>query len=189
VTLAVISAAALAWLLRADLVGDRLLLRLWKTIEVGVGLLLMIGLLYVGTLQILVRYAPAGTLYASWTEELARLMVVWMTFWGAAVVQRSGGHMSVSLLYDALPKGGRKVIRIAGDMVILIVLALLVTEGWRIAYLQIGQTTITLDISIAAFAYAVPVGGSLMLLFVLLDIVARLRGQSTERDGAAGRLG
>lgn len=179
------SAVALTWLLRKNATGGGPLERAWLAFEVGLGLLLMLALLYVGALQIVVRYAPAGVFYASWTEELARLLVVWATFWGAAVVQREGGHMSVDLLYDALPPRGQQILRLLSDLVVLAILCILVAQGWRIAYLQIGQTTITLGISIAAFAYAVPVGGSLMLLFLAWDLLARTRRAFARPDAAS----
>jgi len=175
VAAAVVTAMGLTWVLRADVASAWVVMRLWKTVEIFVGLMLMLGLFYVGTLQVVVRYAPAGALYASWTEELARLMMVWTTFWGAVIVQRLNDHMSVPLLFDLLPRVGQLILRVIGDVVVLIVLVVLVREGWQVAARQIGQTTITLDISIAAFAFALPICGSLMLIFLVLDRVGQLR--------------
>ena len=180
--LVAISAVAMTWLLRAEAAAPDLWRRAWRLLELAVGLLLMLGLLYVGLLQIVVRYAPAGMLYASWTEELARLMLVWLTFWGAAMVQRTDGHMSVSVLFDLLPPGARRALHLLDGLAVLAILVVLATAGWQVAYSQLGQTTITLDLSIAAFACAVPVGGTLMLVFVLVDLARRF---ATPGDGRA----
>lgn len=175
VAAAVLTALVLTWVLRAEFADGPVFSRFWRCVEIVVGLILMLALFYVGTLQVVVRYAPAGALYASWTEELARLLMVWMTFWGAAMVQRLNDHMSVPLLYDLLPLLGRRILDVFGDLVILGVLLVLCYEGQRIAYRQLGQSTITLDVSIAAFAYALPVCGLLMLCCLVIDRVSRLR--------------
>ncbi|MBI4183869.1 MAG: TRAP transporter small permease [Proteobacteria bacterium] len=172
--LAAASALILCWLLRAAPAGRHPVARAGRLLEVAVGLFLMLGMLYAGTLQVVVRYAPAGALFASWTEEFARLMLIWMTFWGAAMVQRTGSHMAVGVFYDVLPGRAQRIVSLGADVVVLAVLVVLVKEGWQTATLQIGQTMITLDVSIAAFAYAVPVGCTLMLAYVVIDLGLRL---------------
>src|SRR5690606_19822608 len=38
-----------------------------------------------------------------WSEELARFSMVWVTMLGSAVVMRENGHITVSVLVDAMP--------------------------------------------------------------------------------------
>jgi len=38
-----------------------------------------------------------------WTEELARLDLIYLTFFGSIVAQRRGQHLRIETLVDALP--------------------------------------------------------------------------------------
>src|SRR5690625_5147839 len=40
----------------------------------------------------------------SWTEELARFLMIWLTFLGAAFSFQHGAHIGISMLTDKLPK-------------------------------------------------------------------------------------
>lgn len=53
-------------------------------------------------LQVFYRYVLNDAL--AWSEELARLMMVWMTFLGLPIAAYKLGHSALTLLLDALPE-------------------------------------------------------------------------------------
>ncbi len=48
----------------------------------------------------------------SWSDEVTRYLLIWSTFLGSTVVYRHKGHISVTLLQDAVKPGIDKVLRI-----------------------------------------------------------------------------
>lgn len=47
-----------------------------------------------------------------WAEEVARHMMIWLTFLGAGPVLRYGGHIAVDNLQDALPRQAAMALRV-----------------------------------------------------------------------------
>ena len=56
--------------------------------EKSVALIISIALLLTIMLQVTDRFLFGGALQLGWTEEIARILLLWLTFWGAVLVQR-----------------------------------------------------------------------------------------------------
>lgn len=98
-----------------------------------------------------------------WAEEVARHLMIWLTFLGAGPVLRYGGHIAVDNLQDALPRRAAAALRwlivvlLGGFFVFMVV--------WGGLYMQRAQyqTTAATQISFAWIYAAMPVGGLLLL--------------------------
>src|SRR6185369_4466103 len=112
-----------------------------------------------------------------WTEEASRLLLVWLTFWGATVLQRTNDHMVLSVFVDALPEAVRQVILILVDVVVVLALGFLAWYGWTAAQLTLAQQTIGLGVSLAVFAFPLPLAAGVMLAYTLYGSWRRLRGR------------
>lgn len=103
-----------------------------------------------------------------WAEEVARHLMIWLTFLGAGPVLRYGGHIAVENLQDALPR------TLAIGLRVLIALLVLGFAGFMIWYGLIYldrtqyQTTAATQISFAYIYAAMPIGGVLLLIHALL---------------------
>lgn len=64
-------------------------------------LILFVLLLSVATLQVFMRYVARFPL--PWTEELARFLLIWVTFLGAASVTRRKIHITVEIFSQKYP--------------------------------------------------------------------------------------
>jgi len=53
------------------------------------------------------------------TEEVSRILFVWLTFLGAVPVMRQHGHLGVEMVVGTLPAGGRRLCRIICDILII----------------------------------------------------------------------
>jgi len=47
-----------------------------------------------------------------WSEEVARYLMIWLTFLGIGLVLRLGGHMAVDSLQESLPPVGARALRV-----------------------------------------------------------------------------
>lgn len=137
-------------------------------------LILMLGAMAVIIFaNVLLRYLTSESI--EWAEEVARHLMIWLTFIGAGPVLRYGGHIAVENLQDGVPHwlavALRAVIAVAllGFFVFMIWYGLLYME--RTQY----QTTAATQISFAWVYAAMPVGGALLIvhwLFVLRRYLA-----------------
>ena len=117
-----------------------------------------------------------------WAEEVARHMMIWLTFLGAGPVLRYGGHIAVDNLQDNVPP------RVAVALRVLI--ALLMTGffvfmvWWGILYMQRAQfqTTAATQISFAWIYAAMPVGGVLLLMHWFLILRGYVRRRAFAAD-------
>ena len=149
----------------------------WALIEGLVGLFLVLVMISAATLQIVVRYFDIVAFDLHWTEELGRLALVWVAFWGAACLQRIDDHIRMTVLYDYIPDMGKAVFRIIGDVTTLAVLLLIVWFGWQTARSLDIMMTIALGVPISAFAYPVPIAGALMIIYTTITLARRLSGR------------
>lgn len=144
--------------------------------------MLLSGMALIVFANVLLRYATDGSLV--WAEEVARYAMVWLTLLGAGPVLRTGGHIAIENLQDALPKSAARAIRAA------IVIALcglgigMVVLG--VQYMQRAQYQLTASTQVS-FAYvyaAMPVGGALLLWSTVAMAASFVRERRFDADEA-----
>jgi len=121
--------------------------------------------------QVFGRYVLGHT--PSWSEELARYLMVWLTMLGSAAALRSGGHIAVTTLTDALPPNARRVALVVRDVALVCTCGILAWWGLGFARLNATQESAGMEIPMSIPYAALPVGAVLIALLVLL---ARLAG-------------
>jgi TRAP-type transport system small permease protein len=102
-----------------------------------------------------------------WVEEASRFTMVWLTFVGAGLVLRYGGHIGIDSLQQAAPRFA-PFIRAAIVAVMTLFFCAMVVIGTRYATLTWAQTTPVLEIPVGAVYLAMPVGFALMLVHLAL---------------------
>ena len=102
-----------------------------------------------------------------WVEEVSRYLMIWLTFIGAGLVLRYGGHIGIDTLQDAAPRHG-PWIRAAIFLLLLGFFATMVWLGLRYTLLTWGQTTPVMQIPVGAVYLAMPIGFALMIVHLLL---------------------
>jgi len=91
--------------------------------------------------NVVLRYAFNQGITSS--EELSRVFFIWLTFLGAVVAMREHGHLGVDSLIKRLPPAGAKLAVLAGQGLMLLATALMVSGSWT-------QTLINLPASMPA---------------------------------------
>ena len=124
------------------------------------------------TWQVFGRYALGRS--PAWAEELARYMMVWLTFLGAVAVLRSGSHLTVTALIDALGPRGRAVVLALRDLIMLLLCLGMAWASWQFTALNAAQETPALEIPMAVPNSAMVLGFALLALQIVL---ARLTGE------------
>ncbi len=109
----------------------------------------------------------------TWSEELSRLLLVWMTFLAAAVVSYDGTHLRVDTLFLRLSHRARRGVRAFNAGVVLVFLGVVAVYSLPILRLSAFGRTGTLDVPFAYFRAPATVGAALMFAFVLVRLLHR----------------
>ena len=112
-----------------------------------------------------------------WAEEVARYLMVWLTFLGAGPVLRYGGHIAVENLQDSLPTAWAKALRVLIAALLFGFFGFMVWGGALYLERAQFQMTPTTQISMAWVYAAMPVGGLLLILHFFFV----LRGYLSDR--------
>lgn len=106
----------------------------------------------------------------SWSEELTRFLLVWLSMLGAAVLLRRDDHIRLELLTDYLTPKLRLGLSLLLRLLVLGFLAILLYESWLVANARAVTHAPALGLSMRIPYLALPAGAVLMILFTLVNI-------------------
>ena len=66
---------------------------------------------------------------AVWTEELARVLMIWTGYLGISIVLRRRGHLGILYVVTKLPLSLQRIVKHFNDLLILIFMVVLVLNG------------------------------------------------------------
>ena len=141
--------------------------------------LLLLGLSMTATVivQVFSRYALNHSLF--WSEELARYLLVWLTFIGATVAYHRNMHPGVDVLFKRLQRKNRRRIRLFVHLVSLVFFLIIIWYGSSFAYFIRAQTTPALSLPKWLVFSIIPFSG---LLFTLHGTAFLLDGLQRRID-------
>ena len=111
-------------------------------------------------LQFFTRYAMNDS--ASWTEEIARYLLICITFIGAAIGVRKNNHIQVDFLYRILPKPLMRVMSTLVDVARIAFLAYATWLTFQLLQRIGGQQMAVVNLPIGLVYSVVLVGFALM---------------------------
>ena len=127
---------------------------------------------------------------AAYTDELARVLLVWVSMVGAALAFGVKAHLGVDFVVNMLHPEARKTLGMLVQVVTAVLAAVVfVVGGWGLAMGQMGQQLPTLPVSRGLVYISIPLGGVLICLFALENLVeifktpAELLSAQTKSEG------
>lgn len=145
-----------------------LLARLFRLTDIVAATLLGIVTLLISA-QVLVRYALGGSLV--WSEELTRLLFVWMVL----IAATSAAPMRVDLFVGILSPRLQALVRLIGEAIVIALTLVLVYGAWGMMDLTEFDSYTALGISIRWLYLALFASGGLWLLRSLGTLGRSLR--------------
>ena len=116
----------------------------------------------VTAMQVFFRYGLNNSLF--WSEELGRVLLVQLTFFGAAVALKARAHIGLDFLVRNLSERGRKVVALIVQVLSAVFFIVMMWYGAHFAMLLSKQSTATLGISRMIPFLAIPASGVIMLV-------------------------
>jgi TRAP-type C4-dicarboxylate transport system permease small subunit len=147
--------------------------------------LLLVVMFLITFWQIINRFLPGEA--TVWSEEVARFLFVWIVFLGAGTLVRDGEHIRISIVTDRLsPKAGRIVHVISAALVIPFVI-FMTWGGYKNMIKQWNTFAPTVDWLRLGYVYlALVLGGSIMLLYLLRNLINEFFAPKPESDPSFG---
>ncbi len=131
-------------------------------------LVLMVVIVFVGVFY---RYVLNAAL--AWYDEFASYLLVWLTFYGAAVASAHRRQIGFDALVARLAPGPRRLLEIVAELCTIAFQAVLVGSGWVLTTAVHRDTAVSLPWVRMSWVYSVlPISGALMLLAGLVQLIA-----------------
>jgi len=149
----------------------------WAVVAMLAGMTLVVGS------NVALRYLTSHSL--PWADEVARYLMIWMTFIGAGLALRRGGHVAISNLQDVLPTRAQIALRAGIVLALLAFFVFMIVTGHDYMTRMQFQKSPALRLPFIYVYAAMPIGFA--LLGVHLVLIARgfiLAG--TYRDAPTG---
>ena len=146
--------------------------------------ILLVAIVVLIFAQVVTRYLLHVSL--SWSEELARYLLMWLAMLSAAYGFKIKAHFALVFLVNRFPEGTRRVISLAVALLVCALLCLFVLKAVEITWSVRRQTGPATGMS-KAFPYSSGiVGGLLMLHYVARNAWRDWRARNREVGRASG---
>ena len=142
-----------------------------KPLDLALPLRILVGVMFLiivflTLVQVFARYIFNSPLL--WSEELVRLLLVWVVFLGGAVVCWDGRHLNVNTFFVKIPEKLRFIIRATNALIALFFLAVLAWSSLPLIKLEWIINMGSMPISMSFVRIPALIGGILMIAFILL---------------------
>ena len=111
---------------------------------------------------------------SSFTDELARYLMIWVGILGAAYVAGQNMHVAIDVLPRRLPpKTQKKLTLIVRVLIVLFALGALVVGGLRLVYIThvLNQNSPALQVPLSVVYAVIPISGLLVIYYKITDIL------------------
>ena len=113
-------------------------------------------------LQVLMRYFLRKSI--AWTNELAGISLVWITFLGATLITADESHIGMDMIIEKLKPLPRLILKLIINFFILVVCLILVKHGYGTVMKGFNSKLISLPGNLGIVVSVIPISGVLMAI-------------------------
>lgn len=124
--------------------------------------------------QVFYRYVLNNSLF--WSEELARYMLVWISFLGATTAYYKGLHPGVDFIVSRLSAAQRRWTAILVHLVSISLFATITVAGFQFAYFVRHQISPALGIEKWVILAVIPISGIILIGYALTALACTAMG-------------
>ena len=140
---------------------------LHRTLEiVTIGLLVTLAIIVVWA--VVARYVLNASL--PWYDEVASVLLAWITYYGAALAALRRSHLGFAGLVLALNRAGRILTFVFAELVVYAVFVSMAYASWYVLRVMAGETLVSLEwVPLQVTQSVVPIG---CVLFVIARVLS-----------------
>ncbi|MEQ5766024.1 TRAP transporter small permease [Halomonas sp. H33-56] len=152
---------------------------LLATEKVSIGVILGVMALLL-TLGVAFRYILGAPFV--WSESVSKLLIVWLTFVGTSVAFAEKQHITVDSVIAAMPRSIRSVVHTLVLVLSIVILGAMAFLGYEYCQTVASSTSPILGISLAWFAYAMPIFFVFSVFHLMVNAVVECSFNAFETD-------
>ena len=121
--------------------------------------------------QVFSRYVLQSA--SSFTEEIARYLLIWIGILGAAYASGQQDHLAINILPPKLNEKNRIKLRIGINiLIILFAIFAMIIGGGNLVYVnfELGQSSAALAIPLAYVYMVLPISGVLIIVYKVIEL-------------------
>ena len=123
--------------------------------------------------QVILRYAFDSPL--TWSEELARYLMIWCAFLGWVIASRHDSHLAMTFVVDKAPRRTRAAVRIAIEAATLLFAWVLGRRGLQLAVGSWDIENVAVPFNLGVVYLIEPIAAMAIALYAAGNLVAALR--------------
>ncbi len=120
-------------------------------------------------IQVFMRYLFLYSL--SWSEEVARYLMIWVAFLGASLALKYGFHIGVEFVTTRIPEKARLHVNLVAKLSILVFLIFFTIGGFQVSWAVRDQDSPALLFSMGYAYLSAPMGGVFMIIQLLNSLM------------------
>ncbi|OEU66360.1 MAG: C4-dicarboxylate ABC transporter permease [Desulfobacterales bacterium PC51MH44] len=128
--------------------------------------------------QVFCRYVLNHSLF--WSEELARYLLVWLTFLGASVAYYRNVHPGIDVIYARMPNSIQKITAITVHLVSMTLFGIMIIFGTKFSYFVRLQISPALNLPKWLIFTIIPISGLILMLHSLTFFLNELKGKGRD---------
>jgi TRAP-type C4-dicarboxylate transport system permease small subunit len=127
----------------------------------------------VGFMAVIARYVLHASL--SWSFEVLRILLIYMTFTGSYLALRQRMHIGIDFVVKKMPIRVQTIFFVFTKLIIACVAGTMIYYGFWQAFLFPGQVTDILRIPVGAIYIIIPLSGIGMLIHTICSLIEGIR--------------
>jgi TRAP-type C4-dicarboxylate transport system permease small subunit len=143
----------------------------------GAVIVLLMCMVVITSAGVLWRYGFNSAL--SWSEELARFLLIWVSFLGAALATYRDAHIGISVVFDRLPPFTQRWVERIVNVIILLFMGAILVYGIQFLPDVSLRIAPTLQVRMNIPYLVLPISSAIMMFQLLVKMIARPGTQHT----------
>ena len=123
--------------------------------------------------QVFFRYALNQSLF--WSEELARFLLVWLTFLGATVAYRRKAHPGIDVLVTRMAPALQQTAAVLTHLASMALFAVMILYGYQFAYFVRLQISPALNLPKWIVLSIIPLSGMILMIHAVTFLLEAMR--------------
>ena len=121
-----------------------------------------------------------------WYDEMASVLLAWLTFYGSALASARRAHIGCPELVDQLAEAPRRVLALFAQVLVICFFALLGWVGASILPVLADEMLVSVPwLSAAAVQSVIPISAALILVAEVMNLVELIRTPSGARNASS----
>ena len=122
-----------------------------------------------------------------WYDEVASVLLAWLTFYGAALASVKRAHIGCPELVDAMPWRARRLFNIAAELIVIGFFVLLGWVGASVLPILATDALVSLpSIPMSVVQSVIPISAALIVIAEVMHLVDLLAAKAPPAQSAGG---